>query len=357
MARRLTPAERLDTLTAALVRELPAWCRRGRAATRYRSRGLVSGELSSPRWIVRGIERAAPRPFTLDDDPAALDLRRLPPLAALDFGLAAVTGRLRLVPAVRTLESELVVVVDLSRSMLGGFFDLRRSGGAADGSARLGGLFATVACFLDLAAELGFRRRVILCWGRRLVEERPRAAEDFVPRVLSGMRELLVRRHRRAERHPGAVETFHMAAGLRAALAPRGPRVVVVVSDFLDPFATYRGTLLELLARYPVVLVDVAPTEERSFPVPDFFNFESRRIALREGARHLEEGTWPKRLVRRDVRSWNADRRTDQRRLRAATRRGGLHVRLGPRLVGGAGRPRDFALCHDLAFDALNRLR
>lgn len=357
MARHLTPGARLDGLTAALVQELPTWCRRGRAATRYRSRGLAPGELLSSRWIVRGLERAAPRPFTLDDNPAALDLGHLPSLAVVNFGLAAVTGRLRLVPAVRTLESELTVVVDLSRSMLGGFFDPRVPGASDDGSARMGGLFGTVACFLHLAAELGFRRRVILSWGRRIVEQRPSSAEDFVPVVLAEMRKRLMHLHGMAERYLTEEEPFHLATGLRAVSASRGPRVILVVSDFLDPLATYRTGLLELLTRSPVVLVDVAPARERSFPVPRRFIFESPRVNLREGARHLEVGTRPRQLTRREIRRWNADRRMDLRGLRATVRRHGFHVGLGPHLAGGSRRQRDFALCHDLALDTLNRLR
>ncbi|HEY6764290.1 MAG TPA: hypothetical protein VI386_05920 [Candidatus Sulfotelmatobacter sp.] len=359
MARQVTPAGDLALLTQALARQLPNWCARGKASTQHMSAGWVAGEFRSRRIVARGMERGDPRPYTIDDDPAMIDTARLPPVAAYDVATAIATGELRLVQAHHTVESEFVALVDLSRSMLEGFFDpwvmpIRRQYDAV----KVPPLFYTVAAFLYLAASLGFRMRVICSQGRHIHEERFGAISSLLNVTLGRMRIALIDSQRRAAHDSSLSEPFNLAVALHAALRVRVRSVILVVSDFLDPFDDYHRLLAEVARRHHVILADVASGADHDYPAPRWFDLESQRVLMREGARHLEHNTLPRPNSSRRVREWNTARLKDKIALRQAVKRMNVFYEpIGAAVWSKYPRFGDFLRSYMLAFQRLQALQ
>jgi hypothetical protein len=100
---------------------------------------------------------------------------------------------------------------------------------------------------------------------------------------------------------------------LEAALDVRARSVVVVISDFLDPVASYRNMLLECLNRHHVVMIDTANWWEVQFPKPAgvlqgaryLSDLDSLHTEWRDAARRVEDGTQPRPLRADDIEDWN----------------------------------------------------
>jgi hypothetical protein len=287
-------------------------------------KGMFPGEFASSLRVVHGIERAEPRPFTMDDDPSAIDLSHISPRAFEDLARAAVLGELRVIESVRQVESELVVVIDLSRSMLAGCFG--KDGVPRDlHLSKLGSLFYAAAVFLHLGEAARFVMRAIYVTGQGIPSDRTRSPANFSQIVMLRMQRLLERCHEAANRNSDAAEPFSLCYGLAQVLALRVPSVVVVVSDFLDPFDQYAGLLTEIAARrHHLILIDVAATEDRDCPIPhSLWDLRDSMSEVSEGARHLELGTSPRPVTTAMAKEWNRLRQDDARRMREHARRCG----------------------------------
>jgi hypothetical protein len=351
----MNPYDELERLTADFVRELPVWCDRGRGSTRHNARAVFAGEFRSRRFVTRGMERADPRVFTLDDEPSAIALSRLPEGATRYFMEEALTGGLRVIPAVQTVESEFVVVVDLSRSMLEGFIDPRRESLSRTDTAKLRALFYTVASFVHLAGRLGFRIKVMLSQGRNIFRGRATPSSGLLQSTLTRMRNRLLASHKALSENPEEREDRNTMIALRATHALRARSIVLIVSDFLDPWEEYVGGLDAILKRHVVILADVSTHLTRHFPVPGWWDFKAMGLPLREGPWHLEDGTHPRLIGIKLAENWNFARRADLLELRAASRRAASSYLP----VGGAmeNASAAFVRCYGLAHQELQGLR
>ena len=318
--------DRLADRLARFERMLGKLNLRARLASARSARGLSPGSFASRRPATRGFEPAPPRPFSLEDEPDRLEFGRIGVGFAVNPLWAAYNGELRTRQSTAYLESELVVVIDLSRSMLTGCrFTGDPEGNDLPSPSKLEALYLAVTALLAGGEAAGFVLRVLYAQGDRVAQERTRTARDFRTRALTAMSGHLLRTARSGLEGGGAVEPFSLAHGLAAARAVRIPGVVAVVSDFLDPTdpgerpagsPSYTDVLADLLLRHDVILVDLASRHDLAFPVPRWFDVESSRLACTEGARHLELGTGPRTLPKAEVRLWNARREFDRRTLR-----------------------------------------
>jgi len=358
MAGEIADGDALAVLTRALVRQLPDWCIRAKFSSQYISAKSFSGALASRRVVARGIERADPRPYTAADDPSAIDTGRLPVTAAYSLPIAIAAGELRLVQAVNTVESEFVAVVDLSRSILAGFFEPWVTPAPAYDVIKVPPLFYAVAAYVYLAAGLGFRLRVICSQGFHTHEERSSNVASLLDATVRRMRAAMLDAQRTANANQALVEPFNLAFALRAVLGVRVRSVVLVVSDFLDPVTDYARFLTEAACRHYVILADLASTVDRDFPVPKWFDRESQRVELREGARHLELNTLPHSIPRQRVRVWNADRLNDYKALRQIARAtNAVYHGVGAARWSTQPRFNDFLRCYMTALRQLQALR
>lgn len=287
------------------------------------TRGLLPGEFRSLYRFPTGLERDAPRAFTADDDARYLDTRHVPPsLAIASLGEAMLRGETRLVQSIHHAESEFVLLLDLSQSMFSGCF---AGGGAEDwgrpARTKLQALYTNAAAYLSLAEATHFAVRVIFVHGDVPEQRRARTPRGLMPQVLAGMTERLNASYRRAEEDPGAREGFLLGPALNLASAVRARSVVAVISDFLDPPGHFHGPLCQALARHHVALVDVAADHDRRFPRPRWWELDRLKVATRDGARHLEEGTQERPLDGRTIREWNARRQADHAALEGLARR------------------------------------
>jgi len=346
----------LDALTSELARVLPRWCDQAANSARLVSRSQTVGELRSRRVVMRGAERHEPRDFDPDEhEPSEIDMGRLPAEAATDFVGAAMNGKLRVVPAVKTVESEFTVVVDLSRSILEGFVSRERTeqGGIAD--AKINGLFFSAAAFFHVAARIGFQMRVLYSLDKQWRRDLGGRPEALLAKMLAGIRDVLTASRNRAEADPGNVQHFnlHTALGVPLSLQARG--VIAVLSDFLDPFATYGAILGRLAGRNHVILADVALDRDRSYPVPTLKDQFRGFMEVRGGARHLEQGTQTRQHFKSAVQKWNFLAQKDHRALVTLAQRRGM--RYCPMTAAvGAGKQEGFRRCYRIAAASLGQL-
>jgi hypothetical protein len=331
--------DRFGRRLGRLERMLGGLQARARLASARPAHGQSPGSFASRRPTSRGFEPASPRPFSIEDEPDRLEFGRLGAGFAVNPAWALYNGELRIKQATSHLESELVVVVDLSRSMLSGC-RVPDDESELPASGKLEALYLAVAAFLSAGESAGFVLRVLYAQGDRVVQERSRTARDFRAGVLSTMSGSLIKTARSGLEDPGAPEPFSIAYGLSAARAVRMPGPVVVVSDFLDPLgpdepcpgpARYTNMLADLLLRRDVVLVDVASRYDLAFPEPRWSDLECRRVPCPEGARHLELGIESRPLSAAAIRSWNDRRKSDRETL------GRLVANNGRRLVSAQG--------------------
>jgi len=358
MARALTPHAALRRYTEALVQRIPEWCEARRASPAFTSRAVASGEFRSRRITARGMEKGEPRAFLLDDDPSDIDFGRLPPSAGSDLLGAALRGELRIVPSIRVIETQFVVVVDVSRSMLAGFIARRVEAMTAADTAKLRALFFVVAAYLHLAAGLGFRVRVVYARGTRtFVESTGGTPRQVLLAVLARMRAMLLQGHRQTELPSVRREPFTLSSALRTPLAVAMRSVVLVVSDFLDPLPGYRAALASLTARHAVLLADVATAPDRMVPLPDQHAAQAvKGLLVPELGRHLEHDISGHALRIGPLKAWNRERREDWDGLRTLARHGGAAYDYVNTLVRDSD-ANGFARCYGLAFGHLRRLR
>jgi hypothetical protein len=332
MGRQPTEIDRLTRLTAALEGVLSALNRRALAASAQPARGRLPGPFLSQRPAARGMEPAPPRLFQPDDEPDRIDMGRIGPAFAANPAWAALNGELRSRHSTSYLESEFIVVIDLSRSLLSGCrLDVADQSldPKASSAGKLGALYFGVAAFLAVAESAGFVLRAVYAQGNRAHQDRSRTPRDFRARVLAAMSDHLGRTARTALADPSSTEPFSLAAGLATVRSVGVRSVIAVISDFLDPLGQderppkspkYTHALADLMARHDVLLVDVASPDDLKFPEPGLFNRESRRLDSREWARHLEWGTEPRPLSRAEVRDWNTRRKSDREELTRVVR-------------------------------------
>lgn len=354
MGRATAVDDRLDGATNRLRESLAALGRRARVGAMMVGEGRLPGSFATRRPGTGGLEPESAGPFTLDDDPTTLDLGRLGRASVANPTLALLNGDLHARRTSPTVEIEMVLVVDLSRSML--------TGGTSDGDrgvpVKLGALYSVVAALLALGAASKFTMRVILASGGAVLDRRTRQPRDFLARILVTMSDELSRRWRASLLAPGASEPFSLAAGLTAAIERRSRGLVVVASDFLDPLnddeaietaTPYTRPLATLLAHHRVILADLAAPEDLAFPMPARFDFNARRVPVREGARHVELGCAPRVVCRHEIARWNERRAADRAQLE------GLVRTRGGRWLPAWGL--DARQCHSAAIRLLQRMR
>lgn len=272
------------------------------------------GEQRSPRVVPRGPEPEVPRPLTLDDDLAWLDHRRVEALAQMPFAVALANGLLRTVPARREVTGECVTLVDLSRSMLSGCLaDPLSTGGSAAAilASKIAISLCAAASVQAAAGGAQFALRAVLLrrgGGVADVLKSPRP-QGFSVRVIDQMQNHYVELFRSAQPPHGECPEpqTSIRQGLHHVLREvRGKGLVVIVSDFLEPFASWRGVLLEVMARHRVLLLDVSAELDVRWPEtavnPDL---------VLEGARHLEDAIFERDNRLADIRAWNEAARTN----------------------------------------------
>jgi len=320
---------RLADRIARLERQLAALGSRARLAAARASANTLPADFRTRRSVARGVERDVPGIFTLDDDPATLDLGRLGPSFALNPAWSVLNGELRVARSVLLAESDCVLILDLSRSVFSGCLGAEW-GDDPDGPewAKLTAVYNTAAAFLGVAEAARFSLRVVYIHGGGFTEDRARSHSGCVARALSVMSRHLVETFREAERRPDSIERFALGDALSVPLRLKVRSDVVVISDFLDPLSpgpeapdarSYFEPLAETLARHNVLLVDIArPGVDRDVRAPrHWIDVNQVQNDHREGARHLEQGLSGRWNTRAAVRAWNAARDADRRRLDA----------------------------------------
>ena len=211
--------DRLTRLTAALERLLITLDRRAHAASVLPARGRLPGPFASRRPVARGLEPAPPRPFQTDDEPDRIDFGRIEPGFAANPAWAALHGELRSRSSTSYLESEFIVVIDLSRSLLSGCrLDISDQSLDPRGPAlgKLGALYFGVAAFLAVAESAGFVLRAVYAQDNHVHQDRSRTPRDFRTRVLAVMSDHLARTAGTVLADPSSTEAFSLAAGVSA---------------------------------------------------------------------------------------------------------------------------------------------
>jgi len=353
---------RLAARTALLERRLAALGRGCRLAAARLSENTLLADFRTRRTSVRGIERDVPGVFTLEDDPSTLDLGRLGSSFAVSPTWSILNGELRVNRSVLLAESECVVILDLSRSVFSGCLGFHW-GEDPDGPEwmKLTALYHAATAFLSVVAAARFSIRVVYIHDGRFTEERVGSHHGAVARTLASMSRHLMAVFRRAEHWPALVERFALGKALGVPLRRRVRNDVVIISDFLDPLAPgYFHRLAGTLARHQVLLVDIArPGVDLNVRLPrpwiDVNQVQSER---REGARHLEQEVTASWTTRAAVRSWNAARSADRRRLDSLLSRWSAHrvpVFVTDKKTGYP-RPLDAMECHTRAITWLQSL-
>jgi hypothetical protein len=281
---------------------------------------LFPGEIRSRYRAFHGLERDIPDVFRPGDDARQIDFHHLPAtLAFYNLETAILRQELRRERFTHYSDSELIVIADLSRSMLSGCLGQGGPPAAFQAGDKLWGLYLAMTLFLVLGEQAGFVLRVVFARNGAGEFERAMHPREFRLLVLERMSEELVQSYARMDAHPKDQEKFSLRWGLESALDVRTRSVIVVISDFLDPWAHpndgYREHLLEAMARHHVVLVDVASARDIHWPPPvrlwscrPLEYLRSRQDTeqqSREAVRHLEKGTELDHIAPAAIRQWN----------------------------------------------------
>ncbi len=342
---------RLSKPTERLAEMLGTLGKQAALGSALSTRNQVPGEFRSPYRFPTGLERDVPRVFTFEDDPIHIDTRHIPPsLVMYSLAEAILRDDIRMVQSIHRGESKIIVLVDLSRSILSGCFlgdDI--SSLSSPGGSKLQSLYFAASAYLRIAEATGFVVRVVFLHGSTPYQQPRLALRNYAQQVLFSMGQRLVDSHDRAEKSPESREPFLLRAGLNLALAVRHRSVVVVLSDFLDPLDDYLATLAQALARHYVVLVDLATDHDREFPLPGIFDFGATRTRCRDGARHLEDGTEERILDPDTIAVWNRARQADRTRL------GSLVQRFNGRFT--RCRNQSYETCFAQALEIFQRIR
>lgn len=306
----------LESSTRELALVLGRLERHTWATVQHLSQTISPGEFRPPYRFPYGLERDVPRTFTMDDDPATLSTTTVPPsLVTRSLAEAILRGDMRATQAVHHGDAVFAVVADVSRSVLAGCFAGGPAALDAGATTKVQALYLSVATYLKLAESTGFSLRAIYAGNGRATELRATAPRTFVQQVLFGLSQRLLAAFTQATVDPHARELPALSQALALTNTYRHRGIVVLASDFLDEFASYSSALGQVAARHRVVLLDLAAPADRAFPVPGWLDVEATRVPVREGARHLEEGTAPRLLDRRGVERWNRERTSDHRAL------------------------------------------
>lgn len=309
---------RLETMS----RDLTRYSNRRRLMGSHISDRLQTGEFRSKHRVPKGIERAEPRVFTVDDNVDCLDLRRIPPvLVTRSLGHALHRGEMRAIQSIHYAEAEFILVLDMSRSMLVGWFQYEKEYSTREpAQTKIEALYNASCAFAGVAEATRFSIRT-LCVRKDFPMDYIRIPQNIIPRILNRMNHSLVKSYEDILGNPKEPEGFLLGKTLKWILDIRKQCHVVIVSDFLDELKFYEKELLELIARHNVVVLDVAFPFDYEFPFPPSYMVEFSRIYWRDWARHLEEGTTPRLLKRAKVKKWNEERQQDRNKLKTLCRR------------------------------------
>jgi len=286
--------ERYERYLEELLEDLSRRCKKGYISTLHRSRARLPGDFRSNFLTLKAPEIAEPRPFSLDDDIETLDMGRMSRSILWSLPLAVAENSLRVIQSRLFTESEFIIVIDLSRSMLAG--SLPKGGKKSLEKPRIEikkieSIYYAVTNFLSVAESARFVLRVIYINGGKFEQERYRNAKDYAQRALAIMNQGLKRTYNATEKDPASIEDYAMGPALQSIFPVKVKSLVVVISDFLDPFDRYSSALAEVMTRHNTMLIDVASREDRDFPIPDSYAREAQKVKVREGARRMVEGT------------------------------------------------------------------
>jgi hypothetical protein len=252
----------------------------------------LSGDLRSNFLDDSGLEKDISDVFRIGDNPETIDHRRPPAFAAAyGWGAAVARGAVRKGRYVRHVDAQLIVIMDLSRSMLTGWFDRQDSRDSDNTEKRypkLDALFMATSALGAIAERAGFRFRTVGAKPGKEQLSAPGRTSDVRYAALANAQDELLDSLRVSNRNPQRKEPWALAGGIEPILHEvRTPCVVVVLSDFLDPLSTYETALGELALRHQVLLVDLAARNELHWPDPGGLG----NLRSRETGRHVELGT------------------------------------------------------------------
>lgn|GEM_PF-5581538 len=275
----------------------------------------LQGEFITPARVPRNPEVDIPSVFMPWDDPGEIDWARIPPVASLSMGAAIALRELLKTSSRFQAEWEFIVVIDLSRSMLSEGM-LQKNGASNDKkvNAKLDVLFKSAAAFIHVAEAAGFILRTLYVAGGRVAfEERVLRPKAYALRAMILMRKFLLNTFSRTLENLEEVEPYSLGKGLKQAMKIQSQSFIIVISDFLDPLNPDLNRIVaEAMKRHNVHLVDVAAERDRNFPPPKGWrDWETKRIELPFGARHLERGCQERPISRSQAKKWNEERSHD----------------------------------------------
>ncbi len=298
--------------------------------------GCHPGEMRSKNRANHGLEQETSEIFSPGDDARLIDVRRLPSSLAYQ-SLETVIARREMVRQTfrHYSDTELVIILDLSLSMLTGCRDRSQNSRSVFYGDKLWGLYLAANIFLTLGEQVGFILRIV--YARDGTSENLNLVGNMDIRLtaVDRLSENLLVVFSNANKNPSSIEKFSIAGGLEEALNVRTGSVVILISDFMDPIEKYRQILLEVLDRHKVVLVDVANSWDYAFPIP--MQFSKLRFSQwlqdwflanqywRDVVRHVEMGTEPRQLEIEDIRTWNSEIQGYRHDLRLQTNRFGAN--------------------------------
>jgi hypothetical protein len=284
------------------------------------------GEFLTPARVSRASEIDTPSVFMPWDDPDEIDWARIPPVASLSMGAAIALGEILKTGSRFQAEWELIVVIDLSRSMLSAPFPLKKGVLGRDGmETKLGALFKSVGAFIHVAEAAGFILRTLyLAGGGVAFEERVLRPKAYALRAMILMRDYLTEALSIVQEEPETTEHFCLGKGIQQAMRVKSQSFIIVISDFLDPIddGNLKRIMAEAMKRHKVHLVDIAARQDRDFPPPEGWqNWEARRVDLPFGPRHLELGCEERPISPSETKEWNSARQDDRDTLEGLAKR------------------------------------
>ncbi len=205
---------------------------------------FLAGCFPTMMYVERSSEIAEPGPFDLGMEPERLETRRMTARHWRRFDLALINGDLLARRYVRELEYEFVLVLDVSRSLTGGWL---ASVAAGRWRAQVCYRLKYLACaLLNSAVAQDFACRVIFVDQGRTSELAARDDEALSFAVLEQVDELIALRTDPPE------QLWMMDGVLRELAESPANLLVAVVSDFLDPAQDHGGNeelMLSALSR------------------------------------------------------------------------------------------------------------
>lgn len=285
------------------------------------SYNIKIGNFKTPYVQGEGIEWASTKSFAVGDDLKQVNTRSIKQMDS--FYHDAIMGNIQVHQWTKYAEQDLVIILDISRSILSGIFH------EPGIPTKLTSFFYTLTNLLSIGFSKRFKIRILLTRNGYVRQffalEKEHTLKSLIYEIKHAWFSSL------NEYQLGESEKLCLKSGL-AELVGAKKSLVAIISDFLEPIDSYSSELDSLKSKHYLLLLDIAAPEDRCYPLPQSSDFYYENMPRWEGARDIEQYQLELRKnTKQKIEKWNQIQLYNYNHLTTITQRNKINI---PNLYG-----------------------